>query len=95
MPMPTLSSIRDLTGNAPLTLTAHAAMGVADAIQHVPHKGARLLGAACAFLMLAEAAHLPVTDLMGFARNVMNDGEGRRPEFAAVHEFINHEVLST
>ena len=90
---PTPASIRDLTGNAPLRQTSQAAMSVADAIQHVPHKGARMMGAAASFLIMAECAGLNAYDLMGMARNCMNDAAGRRPEFAAVEEFVRKEVL--
>ncbi|WP_303237183.1 hypothetical protein [uncultured Bilophila sp.] len=69
-------------------------MSVADAVQHSPLRGARLLGLTCAFLLAAEATGLSVPDLMGMARNCMNDGEGRRPEFRAVDDFINNEILN-
>lgn len=86
--------LRDLTGNAPLRESSNAAMSVADALQHVPHKGARILGAAVASLILAECAGLNTYDLMTMARNCMSDAEGRRPEFAAVEEFIRKEILN-
>ena len=81
-------------GNTPLKEAARATMSVADALQHSPLKGARLMGLTCAFLMAAESAGLPVPGLMGMARNCMNDGEGRRPEFRAVDDFINNEILN-
>lgn len=86
--------LRDLTGNAPLRESSNAAMSVADALQHVPHKGARMLGAAASFLLMAECAGLNTYDLMAMARNCMNDAEGRRPEFSAVEEFIRKEILN-
>lgn len=88
------AALRDLTGNAPLRESSNAAMGVADALQHVPHKGARMMGVSAAFLILAECAGLNVYDLMAMARNCMNDAEGRRPEFAAVDEFVRKEILN-
>lgn|GEM_PF-1266336 len=88
------SVLRDLMGNVPLKESACATMSVADALQHSPLKGARLMGLTCAFLITAESAGLPVPDLMGMARNCMNDGEGRRPEFRAVDDFINNEILN-
>lgn len=90
---PSLSALRDLAGNAPLTACAEAAMSVADAIQTTPHKGAQLMGAACALLLLAESSGLPVPDLMGMARNCMHTAQGRRPEFAAVADYINQEIF--
>ena len=90
---PIPSVLRDLMGNTPLKEAATTTMSIADALQHSPLKGARLMGLTCAFLMAAESAGLPVPDLMGMARNCMNDGEGRRPEFRAVDDFINNEIL--
>ena len=81
-------------GNVPLKDAARAAMSVADALQHVPRKGARLLGLTCAFLLTAESAGLSVPELMGMARNCLNHGEGRRPEFRAADDFINNEILN-
>lgn len=81
-------------GGVPLKEAARATMSVADALQHSPLKGARLMGLTCAFLITAESAGLPVPDLMGMARNCMNHGEGRRPEFRAVDDFINNEILN-
>ena len=92
--VPSPSALRDLTGNAPLVACAEAAMSVADAIQKIPHKGAQLVGASCAFLLLAESSGLSIPDLMGTARNCMNTAEGRRPEFAAVNEYINKEIFN-
>lgn len=92
---PSTAHLRDLTGNAPLRQSAQAAMSVADVVQRIPNQGARLMGLATAFLMASECAGLPVNDLMGMARNCINDAEGRRPEFAAVTEFINNEIFNT
>ena len=46
-------------GNVPLKEAATATMSIADAIQHSPLKGARLMGLTCAFLMAAESADSP------------------------------------
>ena len=43
--------MRDLIGNAPLAESAEVAMRVADAVQHEPRKGARLLGLLAAALI--------------------------------------------
>lgn len=92
---PSTSHLRDLTGNAPLRQSAQAAMSVADAVQRIPNQGARLMGLAASFLMASECAGLPVNDLMGMARNCINDaGEGRHPEFAAVDAYIKNEIFN-
>ena len=85
--------MRDLIGNAPLTASAEAAMRVADAVQHEPHKGARLLGLLAAALIAMEASRCNLHDVLGMARNAMNDAEGRRPEFRAVDAYIRNEIL--
>ena len=67
------------------------AMSVADAVQSIPHRGAQILGAACAALLLAEASGIRPDELFGMARNCMNHADGRRPEFAAVSDYIHNE----
>lgn len=94
-PPPSPSSLHLLTGNAPLTIVAEAAMSVVNGVQNIPEPGARLLGLACAFLLTAEEAGLSVPDLMGMARNAMNTAEGKRPEFTAVAAYLRNEVLNT
>lgn len=90
---PSPSSLRDQLGNASLPHAAQAAMSVADAIQNFPAKGVRLMGLTSAFLLAADESGIPVPDLMSMARNCVNHAEGRRPEFAAVADFIKHEIL--
>lgn len=85
--------LRDLTANCTTRDAAQCCMAVASAIQANPDRGARLMGLATAFLMAAEASGLPVPDLMGYARNCMNTAEGKRPEFAAVNNYIEEEIL--
>lgn len=89
-----LSNLTDLMGNCPVDSAARACMAIANGVQHERHKGARLMGLASAFLIAAEEAHLSVTDLMTMARNCMNHAEGRRPEYAAVTEYINKEIIN-
>jgi len=90
----TPNKLRDLLGNADLTQSARAAMSVATGVQDYPDKGVRLMGTAAAFLLAAEASGLPVTDVIGMARNCINTAEGKRPEFAAVADYVQHEVLA-
>lgn len=92
---PSPSALRDLTGNAPLVDCAQAAMSVADALQRAPHRGAQLMGVATSFLIMTACAGLTPSDLMGMARNCMNTAEGRRPEFAAVEDYINKEIFNS
>lgn len=88
------STIRDLIGNTPLVSAARCAMSALDAIQTEPDKGAQFLGLAAAFLLAAEVSGLSIPDLMGYARNVINHAEGRRPEFEAVAAYAACEMLA-
>ena len=96
MPTETLSSpvLRDMAGNAPLVQTSRAAMSVVNSIQNIEHRGSRLLGLAVAALIAVEASGLSPADLFAYARNAMNDADGRRPEFRAVDEYVRRELLS-
>lgn len=85
--------LRDLVANTQEKHAANATMAVADAVQKVPSQGAQLMGLACAFSIAAEEAGLPIPDLIGYAKNCMNHGEGRRPEFSAVTQYIQKEII--
>lgn len=86
--------LRDLMGNCPVREAAQCCMAVASAVQTNPNQGSRLMGLACAFLLAAEQSGIPVTDMMIYARNCMNDAEGKRPEFAATADYINKEIIN-
>lgn len=86
--------LRDLMGNCSVREAAQCCMAVASAIQNNPKQGPRLMGLACAFLIAAEQSGISVTDMMAYARNCMNDAEGKRPEFAATADYINKEIIN-
>lgn len=86
-------TLRDALGNTRLSEAANVAMAVANAVQSIPSKGARIAGTAAAFLILLEESGMPAPDVLGMARNIINHAEGRRPEFAAVTDYIREEVL--
>ncbi|OXS28346.1 MAG: hypothetical protein BCS36_01165 [Desulfovibrio sp. MES5] len=81
-------------GNCSVREAAQCCMAVANAIQENPKQGPRLMGLACAFLLAAEQSGISVTDMMTYARNCMNDAEGKRPEFAATADYINKEIIN-
>lgn len=85
--------LRDRMGNAPLQGASEATMTVVNALQNYPDKGVRLMGVSAAFLIMADESGLSVPDLMSMARNCVNHADGRRPEFAAVGDYIRNEVL--
>lgn len=69
-------------------------MSVVNAIQNNHEdKGSQLGGLLTAFLMVFDTCGLPLEDLLGMARNIVNDAEGVRPEFMAVKRYIENEVL--
>lgn len=77
--------------NLPVIDGALAAMQVVDSLQrHQPE--ARILGAAAVFVLLAERFGVSMQDVMGATKKLMNHAEGRRPEFAAIGEYLRHEV---
>ena len=82
---------RDRLVNLPVKEGAGAAMQVIDSLQrHRPE--ARVLGAAAVFVLLAERFGLAAQDVMTATTNLMNYAEGRRPEFAAVQEYLQKEL---
>lgn len=88
------NQLRDKLGNASLVETSRMAMSVVNAIQTNPNdKGSQLGGLLTAFLMVFDTCGLPLEDLLGMARNIVNDAEGTRPEFMAVKDYIENEVL--
>lgn len=88
------AKLRDQTANCDLRRAARCCMAVADGVQRAEQPGARLMGLAAAFLLAAEASGIPSADLMAYARNCINDAEGRRPEFAAAATYIEQEVIN-
>lgn len=86
--------LRDLMGNCSMREAAQCCMATVSAVQTNPDQGSRLMGLACAFLLAAEQSGISVTDMMIYARNCMNDAEGKRPEFAAVADYINKEIIN-
>lgn len=85
--------LRDLMANCSVREAARCCMAVASGVQTNPDQGSRLMGLACAFLLAAEQSGISVTDMMSYARNCMNDAEGKRPEFAAAADYINKEII--
>lgn len=83
---------RDLFNNADPRRVAQATMSVIDATQRgfQPHE--QMHAMAAAFLMLAEHWSVPAQDLFTATKNLMNDQEGKRPEFSAVAEYMRNEL---
>ena len=90
----TSQRLRDQTANCDLRLAARCCMSVVNGMEKYTGSGTRLMGLAAAFLLAAEAAGLPPSDLMAYARNCINTAEGKRPEFAAASDYITQEVIT-
>ena len=80
----------DVFGNVPARDSANAAMAVIDALQSFRPE-VQLAGLASAFKLAAERVGIRPTDAFTVSGNLMNDVEGRRPEFAAVAEYMKQE----
>lgn len=90
----TSRNIRDLAGNARVREAANLCMALIDAVQAGSDPGARLLALACTFLMASEQADIQPADLMAYARNCMNEAQGKRPEFQAAANYIQKEIFN-
>lgn len=83
---------RDLLNNASARRVANATMAVIDATQRgfQPHE--QMLGMAAAFLFLADHWGVSAQDAFRIAKNIINDTETMRPEFAAVKAYMENEL---
>lgn len=83
---------RDLINNANPARVANATMAVIDATQRgfQPHE--QMHAMAAAFLLLSEHWGLSPQDLFTATKNLMNDNLGKRPEFAAVQQYMREEL---
>lgn len=94
-PIPiSLSSLRDLIGNAPVKETSKVCMSVINAIQDCPNKGSMLAGLTSAFVLLSEIVGISIPDMVVYSKNAMTDGIDRLPQFRACQDFIKHEIFN-
>lgn len=82
---------RDLFGCASPREVGKASMAVVDELQAFPPE-VQMAGACATFILLAEAAGVPVADAFTTVKNIMNHADGKRPEFKAVADYIKHEL---
>lgn len=83
---------RDLYHSADPARVANCTMAVIDATQRgfQPHE--QMHAMAIAFLMLAEHWGVPAQDAFTASKNLLNDQEGKRPEFGAVVQYMKNEL---
>lgn len=88
------TTLRQQMANAPLQQSSQACMAVVSALQNFPNKGAMLSGLTSCFVLLSELTGITIPDLIVYAKNAMTDGDSRYPQYRAVAEFIEKEILS-
>lgn len=82
---------RDLFMNADPKAVALCTMQVIDSTQR-HHAHIQMHAMAASFLLLAEHWGVPAQDLFSATKLLMNSQDGKRPEFAAVSEYIEKEL---
>ena len=81
----------DLFNHASAGVVANGAMAIVDKLQDMrPHT--QVAAAAAVFLLLCESHKMPAQDAFTVITNIMNHAEGRRPEFAAVRQYMEEEL---
>jgi hypothetical protein len=78
--------------NAGPRRVANAAMTVIDRLQIDFKSHEQVMGVAATFLILAEHFGIPAQEIFTATKNLMNGMDGKRPEFAAVMEYVKHEI---
>ena len=91
----TPSSLRDQLANGNVTRTATAAFAIVDALQkHQNLKpGETVAAVAAAFILIMESTGFSTSDILGLTKNLMADARGRRPEFLAITDYLEKEML--
>ena len=83
---------RDLFNNADARRVANCTVAVIDATQRGRHPHEQMHAMAAAFLLLAEHWGIPAQDLFTATKNLMASVDGKRPEFAAVADYMANEL---
>lgn len=82
---------RDKLNMASPRIVGNVSMAVITAVQDFPAEE-RALGMAAAFLSLCDRFGLHPGDTFLTVNNVMNDVQGKRPEFRAVESYLRDEM---
>lgn len=82
----------DSFSSLPARSGAQAAMRVIDALQGTCLPETQAHGIAAAFILLSERWGMSPQEIFEKTTNLMNYAEGRRPEFAAVAEYLENEL---
>jgi len=82
---------RDKLTSINVRKAANASMVVIDALQKLPPEE-QVAGMASAFLLLADHINLTPQEMFSVTTSIMNHADGRRPEFAAVAQYMEMEL---
>lgn len=81
----------DLLNLIPSKRAANCTMSVITAVQNYqPHE--QVVAMAATFLLLCEHWNVDPRDALLTARRIINHSEGKRPEFAAVRDYMAGEL---
>lgn len=81
----------DKINNAEPADVAKSNFVVIDRLQSFePH--IQVLGLAAVLIILAERFNVDAQTIFTVTKNLMNSKEGLRPEFAAVKDYVKHEI---
>lgn len=83
---------RDLISNADPRKVANASMWLIDNTQGMQSLELTLASLACTFQLLAERVEMEPADLFTLTCNLMNHADGRRPEFAAIRDYLREDL---
>lgn len=78
-------------GMADTTEVTRSTMAIIDAIQDRPAR-TQVPAICAAFVLALECAGMNVGDALTISKNIINDADGRRPEFKAIEDYINNEL---
>jgi len=82
---------RDQITNADLRHVSGAAVDALDKLQRHP-KGVQVPAVAALFIAMSEASGMTINDLIATTQRMTSHAEGRRPEFAAVVDYVRNEL---
>ena len=82
---------RDAMNMADPKEVANSAMTVVDRLQDF-NPAVQAMGAAAAFLSLAEHLKIPAQDLFTSTKNLINGVDGKRVEFRAIDAYMEGEL---
>lgn len=84
---------RDKMNNADPAKVAKATVAVISRLQDFPpHE--QVTASAAMLLTLAEQYKVSAQDIFTVTKNLMNSKEGLRPEFGAVRDYVQHELVN-